>query len=75
MAPRLTSRERTYALIATIDETLAGIGKQGKTRSYWTTPEIENLLLDIRNEAKDLQEMADAYAWIDTRLAEMKGQL
>jgi len=38
----------TEAALASIDKCFAALAVP--TRSTWTTPEIENLLLDLRNE-------------------------
>lgn len=45
--------ETTAEILRRIDETLATIGQP--TRSTWTTREIEDLLLDMRN---------DIWAWM-----------
>lgn len=68
----LTSKERTAHLLAHIDNVLANISKASTTRHTWTTREIENLLLDIRNEVTDLEAMAEHFDWIEARLKELE---
>lgn len=47
--------ETTDAVLASIDRCLATLNVP--TRSTWTTREIENLLLDLRNETLVLLEL------------------
>lgn len=44
------AQARTAAILTSIDATLSGVVTTG--RSMWTTREIEDLLLDIRNEVQ-----------------------
>ena len=65
--------KRTDAVVAHIDHVLANIHHAGATRSFWTTQQIEDLLLDIRNFAVELGDLDAAGEALGFKIKEAWG--
>lgn len=71
MAEPTPAQQRTLDMLARIDNVLAYIHTVGATRSLWTTPQIEDLLLDIRNYVVELHDLEAASAALGLRIKEV----